>query len=184
MGKAERRRRRLGYRLSSATSLQSISIHTSPLVNVPFSIPLIADILSFPLLERGSGRMPDWQSRQPGFEPPFTTVSKFEHFRSLNVAPSSLSCINEYMAIDGGVNVIDWSSRVILRGYNASQQSRVGVGMNRFDAGGDSVNRFERSSGLDTALYKNIPFFSLSFVFLPTPPISPYLYSQSFLYLP
>ena len=88
------------------------------------------------------------------------------------------------MAIDGGVNVIDWSSRVILRGYNASQQSRVGVGMNRFDAGGYSVNRFERSSGLDIALYKTYLFSpSLSYS-SPHLPISPYLYSQSFLYLP
>ena len=32
--------------------------------------------------------------------PPFANVSKFGHFRSLN--DFSLSCINEYLAIDSG----------------------------------------------------------------------------------
>ena len=37
---------------------------------------------------------------------PFATVSKFVHFRSLSPRrPSSLSCINEYLAIDSGGNV-------------------------------------------------------------------------------
>ena len=35
----------------------------------------------------------------------FATVSKFVDFRSLHDAPSSLSCINEYLAIDGCENM-------------------------------------------------------------------------------
>ena len=40
---------------------------------------------------------------------------------------------------------------------NASRRSRVGVGMNRSaggGGGGGSVKRFERSNGLDIAVYK------------------------------
>ena len=54
-----------------------------------------------------SGRMPDSQSSEPGFEPPFATVSKIGHFRSLHCGPSRLSCINEYLAIDSGGHVSD-----------------------------------------------------------------------------
>ena len=43
-----------------------------------------------------SGGMPDSQSSEPGFESPFATVSKIAN---------SLSCINEYLAIDSGGNV-------------------------------------------------------------------------------
>ena len=46
--------------------------------------------------------MPDSQSSEPGFEPPFATISKIGHFRSLH---RWLSCINEYLAIDSGGNV-------------------------------------------------------------------------------
>ena len=45
-----------------------------------------------------SGRMPDSQSSEPGFEPRFATISKIGHFRSLHV-------LNEYLAIDSGGNV-------------------------------------------------------------------------------
>ena len=51
--------------------------------------------------------MPDSQSREPGFEPSFATVSKMGYFRSLHRRPCSLSCINEYLAIDSGGNVSD-----------------------------------------------------------------------------
>ena len=46
-----------------------------------------------------SGRMPDSQSSEPGFESLFVTVSEIGHFRSLHLRPCSLSCINEYLAI-------------------------------------------------------------------------------------
>ena len=45
-------------------------------------------------------------------------------------------------------------------------EAENGVGMNRMNT--KSVKRFERSNGLDTALYKTIPF--LPFLFLPTGP--------------
>ena len=51
--------------------------------------------------------MPGSQSSEPGFESPFATISKIGHFRSLHWRPSSLSCINEYLAIDSGGNVSD-----------------------------------------------------------------------------
>ena len=51
--------------------------------------------------------MPDSQSREPGFESLFATVSKIGHFRSLHGGPSSLSCINEYLSIGSGGNVSD-----------------------------------------------------------------------------
>ena len=46
--------------------------------------------------------MPDSQSSELVFESPFVTVSKIGHFR-----PCSLSCINEYLAIDSCGNVSD-----------------------------------------------------------------------------
>ena len=58
------------------------------------------------IMERGSsvGRMPDSQSREPGFESPllpFRSVGFYFTSRRL----SRLSCINEYLAIDSGGNV-------------------------------------------------------------------------------
>ena len=49
--------------------------------------------------------MPDSQSSEPGFESLFVTISKIGYFRSLHFR--SLSCINEYLAIDSGGNVSD-----------------------------------------------------------------------------
>ena len=63
----------------------------------------------------------------PGSNSLFASVSKIGHFRSLR----SLCCINEYLAIENGGNVCACSSRVIAARLNASQRSRVGVGMNR-----------------------------------------------------
>ena len=51
--------------------------------------------------------MPDSQSSQPGFESIFATVARIGHFTSLHGRPCSLSCINEYLAIDSGGNVSD-----------------------------------------------------------------------------
>ena len=48
--------------------------------------------------------MPDSQSSEPGFESLFVTISKIGHFCSFHC---SLSCINEYLAIDSGGNVSD-----------------------------------------------------------------------------
>ena len=51
--------------------------------------------------------MPDSQPSEPDFESLLVTVSKTGHFRSLHGRPCSLSCINEYLAIDSGENVSD-----------------------------------------------------------------------------
>ena len=51
--------------------------------------------------------MPDSQSSEPGFDSLFVTVSKIGHSRSLHWRPCSLSCINDYLAIDSGENVSD-----------------------------------------------------------------------------
>ena len=52
---------------------------------------------------------------------------------------------------------------VIAAWLNASKRSRDGIGMNRSDRG-LSVKHVEQSKGLDTALYKNVPFLSSSLV--------------------
>ena len=46
----------------------------------------------------------------PGSNPPFSTVSKIGHFRSLHWCPCWLSCLNEYLVIDRGGNVYEWFS--------------------------------------------------------------------------
>ena len=52
--------------------------------------------------------MPDSQSCEPGFEPPLLPFRRVAgHFRSIHRRPCSLSCINEYPAIDSGGNVSD-----------------------------------------------------------------------------
>ena len=51
--------------------------------------------------------MVECRTCKPGFESPFVTISKIGHFRSLHWRPCSLSCINEYLAIDSGGNVSD-----------------------------------------------------------------------------
>ena len=53
---------------------------------------------------------------------------------------------------------------VIAAWSNASQRSWVGVGMNR-SAGRWRVKRFERSNGLDTALYEDTPFATFNYFF-------------------
>ena len=57
-------------------------------------------------LERPSsvGRMPDSQSREPGFESPLLPFRSWA-FSFTSRRLSRLSCINEYLAIDSGGNV-------------------------------------------------------------------------------
>ena len=60
-------------------------------------------------MERGSSAVECWTRNQvsPGSDTPFATVSNIGYFRSLHLRPCSLSCINEYLAIDSGANVSD-----------------------------------------------------------------------------
>ena len=104
--------------------------------------------------------MPDSQSSEPGFESPFATVSKIGHFRSLHCGPSWLSCINEYLAIDSGGHVSDL---VLARNCCLTRmlpgEAELVSEWTGLPGKAKSVKRFERSNGLDTALYKNYLFF-------------------------
>ena len=105
---------------------------------------------------------PDSQSREPGLK---SHWGRFGPLASL-ITPrchSSLSCINEYLAIQTVVDIWTNSLRAAIAAWlNTSQRSWYGLGMNR-SARVWSVKRFEQSYGPDTALYKNIP---LPFTFL------------------
>ena len=121
-------------------------------------------IVGILLVERGSsGVVCSSQSRDPGFESPFATVSNFGHFRSLHWCPSSLSGIDEYLAIDSGGNVSDLLvarncclARMLPR--EAELVSEWTCLLSRWSDW--SVKRFEQSNELDTALYKNRPLFT------------------------
>ena len=94
--------------------------------------------------------MPDSLSSEPVFESPLATVSNIGHFRSLYWRPSWLSCINEYLAIDNGGNVSNCCMTRMLPGETELVSEWTGL-----PGRTTSVKRFERSYGLDTALYKN-----------------------------
>ena len=100
--------------------------------------------------------MPDSQSSEPGFESPFATVSKIWHFRSPRWRPSWISCINEYLAIDSGGNVSDL---VVARNCCMVRmllgEAELVSEWTCLSGRAKRVKRFERSNGLDTALYKN-----------------------------
>ena len=70
--------------------------------------------------------MPDSKSREPGFESPLCYCFKVCAFLLSRRRPSSLNCINEYLAVDSGGNVSDL---VFARNCYVAR-SRVGVGMN------------------------------------------------------
>ena len=106
-----------------------------------------------------SGRMPDSQSNEPGFESPFATVSKIGHFRSLHWRPCSLSCINEYLAIDSGGNVSDFAlARNCCLARMLPGEAELVSDWTGLSGRAKSANLFERSNGLDTALYKKNTF--------------------------
>ena len=96
----------------------------------------------------------------PGSNPPLLPFRRLGIFRSLHRRLCSLSCINEYLAIDSGGNVSDL---VLVRNCCLARMlpggDENGVGMNRSVRKAKSMKRFERSNGLDTALYKNYLFF-------------------------
>ena len=88
-------------------------------------------------LERGSSAVArrTRNERSPGSNPPLLPFRSFGIF-VIFLTPQLLSCINEYLAI----NRQWWKcERLVVA----------------------SVKRFERSNGLDAALYKNIPFLFL-----------------------
>ena len=103
-------------------------------------------------------RTPNSQTREPGFELAFA-VYRFEvwAFSFSPRRPSSPSCINEYMAIDSGGTVSEWSLRVIAAWLECFPEKPSWCRNEQVCQGRKSVKRFEQSNGLDTALYKNIP---------------------------
>ena len=77
--------------------------------------------------------MPDSQSREPGFESPFATVSKIGHFSFTSQTPMFTQLYKiEYLAIDIGGNVSDL---VLARNCCLARmlpgEAENGVGMNR-----------------------------------------------------
>ena len=68
----------------------------------------------------------------PGSNPPLLPFRRLGIFRSLHRRPCSLSCINEYLAIDSGGNVSDL---VLARNCCLARmlpgEAENGVGMNR-----------------------------------------------------
>ena len=98
------------------------------------------------------------------FESPFATVSKIGHFRSLHWRPCWLSCINEYLAIDSGGNVSDL---VVARNCCLTRmlpgEAELVSEWTGLPGKAKSVKRFERSNGLDTALYKNYLLLEIDF---------------------
>ena len=69
---------------------------------------------------------------RPGSSPPLLPFRRLGIFRSLHRRPCSLSCINEYLAIDSGGNVSDL---VLARNCCLARmlpgEAENGVGMNR-----------------------------------------------------
>ena len=78
------------------------------------------------------------------------------HFRSLHWCPCSLSCINEYLAIDSGGNA---SGLALARNCCLARmlpgEAELVSEWTGLPGEAKSVKHFERSNGLDTALYKN-----------------------------
>ena len=120
--------------------------------------------------------MPDSQSGEPGFESLFVTVSKIGHFRSLHWRPCSLSCVNEYLAIDSGGHVSDSVvARYCCMARMLPGEAELVSEWTGLPGRAKSVKRFERSNGLDTALYKN--YLYLFFLQLRHLPVLSYNFS-------
>ena len=82
--------------------------------------------------------------------------TKIGHFRSLHWRPCWLSCINEYLAIDSDGNVSDLVlERNCCLARMLPGEAELVSEWTGLSGKAKSVKRFERSNGLDTALYKN-----------------------------
>ena len=124
--------------------------------------PKCPHLCSFSLLYPDIHLFGGAQSSEPGFESCFATVSNIGHFRSLYWRPCRLSCINEYLAIDSGGHVSDW---VFARNCCMTRllpgEAELVSEWTGLPGRAKSVKRFERSNGLDTALYKNYLYLFL-----------------------
>ena len=78
-----------------------------------------------------SGRASDSRLREPGFESCAVVLKAWASFFTPHYS-SSLSCLNEYLAIDSGGYVYKQPSRINCSiWFDASQRSRDGVSVNR-----------------------------------------------------
>ena len=78
------------------------------------------------------GRVCDSRLREPGIETCAAVLNPWESLFTLHCS-SSLSCINEYLAIDIGGYVYEQSSRINFSIWlDASQRSRDGVWVNKY----------------------------------------------------
>ena len=103
------------------------------------------------------GRALDSRLREPRFKSCAVVLKPWASFFTLHCS-SSLSCTNEYLAIDNGRYVYEQPSCINCTIWlDASQRSWDGVWVNR------SVKEVKCKAlwGLDTALYKNLPFLHL-----------------------
>ena len=74
-----------------------------------------------------SGRASDFRLREPGFESSAVVLKRWASVFTLHYS-SSLSCINEYQAIDSGGYVYEQPSRINCSIWlDASQRSRDGI---------------------------------------------------------
>ena len=94
--------------------------------------------------------MAESQSNEPGFESP-DDVDNWEFLLSPR-RPSSLSYINEYLAVNGGGNVSEYFSHIIAAWLECFPEKLSWCRNEHRSV--KSVKRFEWSNGLDTALYK------------------------------
>ena len=102
-----------------------------------------------------SGRMPDSQSSEPGFESP---LLRFEDW----ACPSWLSCIHEYLALDSGGNMSDLVfARNCCMARMLHRDAELVSEWTGLPGRAKSVKRFERSNGPDIALYKNYLYLFL-----------------------
>ena len=99
----------------------------------------------------------------PSSNPPLLPFRRLGIFRSLHRRPSSLSCINEYLAIDSGGNVSDL---VLARNCCLARmlpgESENGVGMNRSVREGNKCEALwaVRRTGYCAIYKKNFTFTS------------------------
>ena len=106
--------------------------------------------------------MPDSQSNEPGFESLSVIVSKIWHFRSLHWRPCSLSCINEYLAKYSGGTVSNLAlARNCCLARMLPGEAELVSEWTSLPGEAKSVKHFERSNGLDNALYKNYLYLYL-----------------------
>ena len=101
------------------------------------------------------GRALDSRLWEPGFKSCAAVLKPWATYFTLHCS-SSLSCINEYLAIDSGGCVYEQPSHINYSIWlDASQRSRDGVWVNR-SVREVKLKCFELSWGLDTALHKNL----------------------------